>query len=53
MAPAHAAINSQHLGARYDTTNSNITFRAYSSRATRVEPDLFAVDYGAPEATAY
>src|SRR5262249_23578939 len=53
LAPAHAAIDSQHLGARYDATNSNITFRVYSSRATRVELDLFAVDYGAPEATTY
>jgi isoamylase len=51
--PTHAAIDSQQLGARYDATSSNITFRVYSSRATRVELDLFAVAYGAPEAATY
>jgi isoamylase len=51
--PSHAAIDSQQLGARYDATNSNIRFRLYSSRATRIELDLFAVTYGAPEAATY
>ena len=35
-----AAIDTQHLGAKYDDTRSNITFRVYSSRATRIELDL-------------
>ena len=37
VASAQAAINSQNLGAKYDATQSNITFRIYSSRATRIE----------------
>ena len=53
MAPAHSEINSQHLGATYDATKSNITFRLYSSRATRVELDLYAVSYGALEVAKY
>jgi isoamylase len=53
IAPADAAIDAQKLGARYDATNSNITFRVYSSRATRIELDLYAVDYGAPEVAKY
>jgi isoamylase len=53
IAPVNAAIDSQRLGARYDATNSNIVFRVYSSRASRVELDIFAVDYGAPEVATY
>jgi isoamylase len=53
LVPSHAAIDAQQLGARFDATNSNITFRVYSSRATRVELDLYAVNYGAPEAAKY
>src|SRR5580704_8910298 len=53
IAPVNAAIDSQRRGARYDATNSNIVFRVYSSRATRVELDIFAVDYGAPEVATY
>jgi isoamylase len=49
IAPAQAAIDAQRLGARYDATNSNITFRVYSSRATRIELYLYAVAYDAPE----
>ena len=39
---AHPAIDSQHLGARYDPAGSNIVFRVYSSRATRIELHLYA-----------
>lgn len=53
IAPAYAAIDTQNLGAKYDDTKTNITFRAYSSRATRMELDLFAVSYGAPEVAKY
>ena len=52
-APAHAAIDTQKLGAKYDATNSNIIFRVYSSQATHVELDLYAVSYGAPEVANY
>ena len=34
---AEAAINPHTLGAKYDATQANITFRVYSSRATRIE----------------
>jgi glycogen operon protein len=50
---AQAAIDRQNLGARYDATNSNITFRIYSSSATRIELDLYAVAYGAPAVAKY
>src|SRR5208337_850673 len=53
IAPAYAAIDTQNLGAKYDATQSNITFRVYSSRATRIELDLFALNYGAPEVAKY
>jgi len=53
IAPVNAAIDSQQLGARYDATNSNVIFRVYSSRASRIELDLFVVDYGAPEVATY
>ena len=51
--PTRAEIGTQHLGAKYDATRSNITFRVYSSRATRIELDLYAVSYGAPETAKY
>jgi glycogen operon protein len=51
--PARADINAQHLGARYDATQSVITFRVYSARASRIELDLYAVSYGAPEVATY
>ena len=51
--PTRAEIDTQHLGAKYDATRSNITFRVYSSRATRIELDLYAVSYGAPELAKY
>lgn len=53
IVPAWAAIDAQRLGARYDATNSNITFRVYSSRATRIELYLYAGAYGEPEAARY
>lgn len=48
-APAVAAINPAQLGARYDATQSSITFKVYSSRATRVELWLYAQASGAQE----
>jgi len=35
--PALAAINSPQLGASYDAPHTNVTFKVYSSRATRIE----------------
>jgi isoamylase len=41
------------LGARYDSTKSNITFRVYSARATRIEVWLYKTPYGAQEVVKY
>ncbi|HEV8693024.1 MAG TPA: isoamylase [Lysobacter sp.] len=48
-----AAINAQNLGANYDATQSNITFRVYSSRATRIEVWLYKTASGAQEVVRY
>ena len=50
---ARAAINAQNLGAKYDATNSNITFRVYSSRATRIEVWIYKTATGAQEKVRY
>jgi len=34
---ALSTIDAHQLGARYDATQANITFKVYSSRATRIE----------------
>jgi isoamylase len=47
--PATAAINAYSLGASYDVTQSNIIFRVYSSRGTRIEVDLYASPMGSAE----
>ncbi|MCI4566657.1 isoamylase [Lysobacter sp. CFH 32150] len=53
-APAvRAAINAQNLGAKYDGTQSNITFRVYSSRATRIEVWIYKTPSGAQELVRY
>ena len=53
IAPTHAAINTNNLGAKYDGTQSNITFRVYSSRATRVEVWLYKAGSGTQEVVRY
>jgi glycogen operon protein len=35
--PALAAINNPQLGAAYDASHANVTFKVYSSRASRIE----------------
>ncbi len=50
---AKAAINAQALGAKYDATQSNITFRVYSSRATRIEVWLYSAGAGLQEKVSY
>jgi glycogen operon protein len=50
---AHAAINSNNLGARYDASQSNITFRVHSSRATRIEVWIYKTPAGAQQAVRY
>ncbi|MBV9632197.1 MAG: glycogen-debranching protein [Xanthobacteraceae bacterium] len=53
VGPAHAVVDSQHLGARYDPASSDIVFRVYSSRATRIELQLYADAYGTPALATY
>ncbi len=52
-APAPAAINSLNLGAKYDPTNTNISFRVYSSRATRIELYIYKYASGYQERVKY
>jgi glycogen operon protein len=47
--PVAAAINGYGLGASYDSTQSNVVFSVYSSRATRIEVDLYASPMGSVE----
>jgi glycogen operon protein len=51
--PTRAAINSMTLGASYNTQQTSITFRVYSSQATRMELFLYARGYGAQESATY
>jgi len=53
MPPAQAAIDAHGLGARYDATSSNITFRVYSSRATRIAVYVYAAPTVAQERVNY
>lgn len=49
-APAsEAAINASGLGAKYDATRANVTFKVYSGRATRIELYLYSAASGAAE----
>ena len=53
MPAAQAAINTHNLGAKYDATQANITFRVYSSRATRIEVWVYQAATGAQEKVRY
>src|SRR5438552_16107823 len=48
-----AAVNRLNLGAKYDSTNSNIIFRVYSSRATRIELYIYKNPYNYQENVKY
>jgi isoamylase len=50
---AFAAIDAHSLGARYDGTQSNITFKVYSSRATRIEVWIYKHASGYQEKVNY
>ncbi len=52
-ARAIAAIDTLGLGARYDAGKANITFKVYSSRATRVEVWVYKTASGAQEVVRY
>ncbi len=47
--PVAAAINASQLGASYDTSKTNINFKIYSSRATRIELFLYNSASGTQE----
>ncbi len=49
--PANAAINPNQLGARYDARQTNIGFKVFSSRASRIELYLYAAPTGQHEIT--
>ena len=51
--PAVAAINAYGLGASYDSTQSNVIFRVYSSRATRIDVYLYASPLNSPEVLSF
>jgi isoamylase len=51
--PAGAAINAGKLGAAYDATKANVTFKVYSSRASRIELYLYSTATGSAEKAAY
>jgi isoamylase len=51
--PVVAAINANGLGGSYDSTQSNVVFRVYSSRATRIDVYLYASPMGAPEVLSF
>jgi len=46
---ADAEINRLNLGAQFDAGGSQLTFRVYSSRATRIELDLYSSPTGLDE----
>ncbi len=52
-APAWAAINPTKLGASYDATKSNVSFKVYSGKATRIELYLYSAATGAAEKARY
>jgi isoamylase len=51
--PAHASIDSMSLGAVYNSTKTDITFRVYSSQATRMVLYLYSAGYGVQESATY
>ncbi|MEN3277634.1 MAG: isoamylase [Massilia sp.] len=52
-APAWAAINPNQLGAAYDATGANVTFKVYSGKATRIELYLYSTATGTAEKARY
>jgi len=44
-----SAVGPDQLGATFDSTETNLTFRVFTSRATRVEVWIYSQPFGAPE----
>ena len=53
LSPAVAAINASQLGASYDATKANVTFKVYSSRASRIDLYLYSSATGTAEKATY
>jgi isoamylase len=53
ITPAHASIDSMNLGATYNSGQTEITFRVYSSQATNIVLYLYSAGYGVQESAAY
>jgi isoamylase len=53
VAPARASIDSMNLGAAYNSGQTNITFRVYSSQATNIVLYLYSAGYGVQESATY
>ena len=51
--PAHASIDSMNLGATYNSGQTEITFRVYSSQATNLVLYLYSAGYGVQESATY
>jgi isoamylase len=51
--PVRAEIDRLHLGSQFDASGSQLTFRVYSSRATRIEIYLYSNPAGADEAAHF
>jgi isoamylase len=51
--PAHASIDSMNLGASYNSGQTEITFRVYSSQATNIVLYLYSAGYGVQESATY
>jgi isoamylase len=51
--PACAAINTNGLGAAYDATKANVSFKVYSGKATRIELYLYSTATGGAEKARY
>ncbi|GAB1639935.1 alpha-amylase family glycosyl hydrolase [Krasilnikovia sp. MM14-A1259] len=50
---AHAGIDAQKLGGRYDGTGANVTFRVFSAHATRIAVYVYAAATGQQEKASY
>ncbi len=53
LSTAVASINSMGLGAAYDSAQTQVTFRVYSSRATNIVLYLYSAGYGVQESATY
>jgi isoamylase len=53
ITPAHASIDSMTLGATYNSGQTEIIFRVYSSQATNIVLYFYSAGYGVQESATY